>query len=63
MKSVGKSLFTLISVVLKIIDCPILEPMIIAGSSSGCEFAKNRYKKPPVRASDEARRRVSFIEV
>ncbi len=63
MKRVGKSLFTEMSVVLKIIDCPILERITIAGKSSGYEASRNRYMNPPANAATDATLSVSFIEV
>lgn len=54
---------TEIKVVLKIIDCPILDKMIIAGNNSGYEFARNKYMNPPIKAATDANLNVNFIVV
>jgi hypothetical protein len=51
------------SVVLKIIDCPILDRITIAGNSSGYEASRNKYMNPPVKAATDAILSVSYIEV
>ena len=58
--NVGNNLLTDISVVLNIIDYPILEKQIINGTKSS-SFERNKYEIPPIRAKHAATLIVVFI--